>query len=126
MVRLLRRSMGGERRDRARVICGQAEQVKAGRPMKYTEADLTSIRMLDHILARPKMYFTDSLELAAFCNGWMTHRSGFMRGSFVNSCFGCRADPIKTLEENAEVFKAVILEWEKNKSNEWRCCIDAK
>lgn len=76
---------------------------------------------------RPRMYFGDtptaSIELAAFVNGWMAHRSGFMREGFG---MACQADPSKTLEENGQIFMEQILEWHRNRApGAWRCCVDA-
>lgn len=105
-------------------------------PQNYPTTSIKILTQLEHILNRPKMYFGDSptasIELAAFLNGWMTHRSGFMRGGFgicggLHDEFGCKPDPTKTLEENAAVYKAAIERWEKNKPepDTWRCCVDA-
>jgi hypothetical protein len=96
----------------------------------YPTTEIRILTQLEHILMRPRMYFGDtptaSIELAAFINGYMVHRSGFMRGGFMdNECFGCKADPAKTLEENAIAYKAAIELWDKNKSGAWRCCVDA-
>lgn len=94
----------------------------------YPTREVKILSMLEHTCLRPKMYFGDtpttSIELAAFLNGWMAHRSGFMRGGF---CMGCRADPNKTPEENGKVFLEQILAWDKAKdeSGPWRCCVDA-
>lgn len=93
----------------------------------YTEKDLVILQsQLEHICARPKMYFGDtatiSVELAAFLNGWMAHRSGFVMGGFG---MVCRADPSKTPEENGKIFIEQIMEWDRNKPGVWRCCVDA-
>lgn len=93
----------------------------------YTEKDFEVLRShLEHICMRPQMYFGDtptaSVELAAFVNGWMAHRSGFMMGGFG---MVCQADPNKTPEENGKVFIEQILKWDREKPGVWRCCIDS-
>jgi hypothetical protein len=94
----------------------------------YPSYDVKILSALEHICARPKMYFGDSattsIELAAFLNGWMAHRSGFMCGGFGMEC---RADSDKTPEENGQIFLDQILAWDKAKAElgPWRCCVDA-
>ena len=78
------------------------------------------------LLRRPKMYFGDGEQaitsLAAFLNGYMTHRSGLCPSSFGHSCF---PDYGKSLEENALVFGAMIDAWESEHTS-WGCCVDWK
>lgn len=77
------------------------------------------------ICKRPRMYFGDSsytsVELAAFVNGYMSHRGGMMCGGFSMMC---QADPRKTPEENGAHFLTQVAEWEKDKQD-YNCCIDS-
>lgn len=119
----------------ARLVSPDGEVVaERAAPPQPDQDRIQLFSMLEHVIERPKMYFgtldaggqkADSviaLELAAFLNGYMAHRSGMMMGSFS---FGCQADPTKTLEENARAFKAAILKWDESKPGTWRCCVDA-
>ena len=82
--------------------------------------------ILHSILLRPTMYFGDGEQaltsLAAFINGYMTHRSGLDMASFGHSCL---PDYSKSLEENALTFKEMIDSWEKVHPS-WGCCVDRK
>lgn len=94
--------------------------------MKEWTSEKVLRSQLEHIVLRPKMWVGDtpttSIELAAFMNGYMAHRSGFMRSGFGMSC---QADPNQTPEENGKRFLDQILTWDKNKSGLWLCCVDA-
>jgi hypothetical protein len=83
---------------------------------------------LEPVLLRPAMYFGDSptvaVELAAFINGYMAHRSSFMPGGFGMRC--C-ADPTKSVWENAQIFREQLLSWAAemgSRGEVWRCCVN--